>query len=150
MNMVDATLKVLAQGYRPYRGAVENRVYEGLECRTPPAARWFVHDHLPRMCLGCKRMCIARDAQGFQLTLPMGPPRRTAPGQVMFAQLSALTVDQILTLKRSLTVREAAYCLGCSDRFVYNLLDEGRLKKLGRDTFVRVDAASVRKFLDMD
>lgn len=147
MNMVDAVLRVLAQDYVPFRGTVEQWVYEELGCRVPGKARWFSHPERPWICLGCQMACLASSQAGFQLMLPA---HRTQRARVAFQDIPAVSVEQILTLKSVLPVAEAAYCLSVSERHIYDMIDDGRLEQAGDDRPVRVTTASVRARLGME
>ena len=108
---VDAVLRVLERGYRPYRGHIEGYVFESLGCRKVAEMR--------------RKQREEEESKNFQRMLPV--KRRFA--QVAFAELPTVTVEELLKNKALLRVDEAAWCLSVSRREVYSLIDEGRLER---------------------
>jgi hypothetical protein len=138
MSQVKDLLELLAKGYAPYSGEVSGQVYDELRCLRPGGASWFAKG-TRFLCLGCRRRCIRVGGYGFQLVLPGTGKRFT----VAMAALPGIPASELVRLKEWLRVDEAAYCLGVSERRVYELIQEGVLDR-HPDAPVRASAASVR------
>lgn len=138
MSQVKDLLELLAKGYAPYSGEVSGRVYDELRCHRPGAASWFVKG-TRAICMGCRRSCIRVGGAGFQLMLPGTGKRFT----VAVAALPAIPASELVRLKEWLRVDEAAFCLGVSERRVYDMAAEGILVR-HQDPPVRVSSESVR------
>jgi predicted DNA-binding transcriptional regulator AlpA len=138
VSLVDDVLKVLADGYAPYRGAIEGAVFEELRCPDFRRARWFTREGR-HLCLGCGRRCAWAGA-GFQAVLPIRG--RT---EIAFAALPMVTDGELLRHKLFLRLDEAARILRLSHRQVYRLLDDGQLDRLP-DSPVRITSESIREY----
>jgi len=145
MSLIDDVLKTLADGYVPYRGAIEGGVFEGLRCPDFRRARWFTREGR-HLCLGCARRC-AWAGPGFQAVLPLARDQR--PAGLAYGQLPYVTAEELLAAKAVLRVDEAAFVLNVSERTVRDLIDSAKLDRLP-DLPVRVTTASVRAALQVD
>lgn len=56
------------EGYIPYSGAVDGKVYDFFNCPCPEKACWYYKDG-SFQCVGCKEQCETDDGCGFQLFL---------------------------------------------------------------------------------
>lgn len=119
---IDRVVKLLSSGYLPYKGPVEQCVYDHLEC-TQKKHSWFVKEGRYFVCLGCPKACSLADPAGFQFVLPRKPPRF----KVAVAELPYVSADDLLKKLGRFNVSQAAYVLGLSERTVYDLIDGGRL-----------------------
>jgi len=138
-RLIEDLLVLLDQGYAPYTGNVDGRVYARHSCPRPEKAAWFTRAGR-YICLGCARRCPQADAIGFQLSLP-GVRRGF---QVAFAMLPSVTAQDLVRSKALLRVDEAAYVLNVSRSQVYQMIAEGKLDR-HEDEPVRVTAESVRE-----
>lgn len=145
MSLIDDVLRVLADGYLPYRGAIEGAVFETLRCPDFRRARWFAREGR-HLCLGCARRCAWAGA-GFQAVLPLA--RDARPAGLAYGQLPYVTAEELLAAKTVLRVDEAAFCLNVSERTVRDMIDSARLDRLP-DLPVRVTTASVRAALRVE
>lgn len=143
-GLINQVLDVLSKGYRPYRGHVDDAVYETICCDSPEDASWFEHERR-FICLGCQRHCALVDPPGMQLTIPMKV--KSSYGVVMLAQLPSVTVDEILATGRPLRPDEAAWALNVSTREIYYMVEDGRLNQAGSGRPLRVTSDSVRREL---
>jgi hypothetical protein len=135
----DDMLRMLQQGWVPYRGAVDKAEYEGLGCKTPAKA-WWMHQKQKYVCLGCSKRCSLVDPAGFELLLPVTLQAKC----LAFAYLPAVSAQELLKKKLFLSAPEVEFVLNVSKRQVYDLLDEGRLDRHS-DLPLRITAESVRK-----
>lgn len=135
----DDMLRMLQQGWVPYRGAVDKAEYEGLACKTPAKA-WWMHQKQKYVCLGCSKRCSLVDPAGFELLLPVTLQAK----RLVFAVLPAVSAQDLVEKKMFLNVPEVEFVLSISRRQVYHLLEEGRLESHS-DAPVRITAASVKR-----
>lgn len=141
-RLIDDLLAVLDQGYAPYTGAVDGKVYARHSCPRPDKSAWFTRRGR-FICLGCARRCSQAHAKGFQAVLP----GMRWGVKVAYACLPAITAEELLRAKPLLRAEEAAYVLNISRSQVYQLIATGRLDR-HEDDPVRVTSASVREELE--
>lgn len=153
-TIIDDIVKLVANGWRPYRGHVESRVYAEVSCPHAPLSdddkaagakrgkavpSWFCRADI-FLCLGCGRRCTLSRPKGFQAPLPIKYPNNQEMPY-------ALTPQEMVTKLRLLTVNQAAYCLNASQGQVYNWIAEGRLRRL-EERPVRIPAEDVREEME--
>lgn len=56
------------EGYRRFRGAVGDSVYEFFQCECSDRAVWYFKEG-SYQCVGCKEQCETDSSEGFQLFL---------------------------------------------------------------------------------
>lgn len=137
--LFDAMLELFSQGFAPYAGNVAAGVYVGLGCEEPAKARWMHRKGL-FVCLGCPRRCHQAGAQGFDLVISISDRAK----RMAFAELPAVSAQDLLDKKLLLTVPEVEFILNIGNRTVYKLLDEGVLERHS-DKPVRITSESVRR-----
>jgi len=148
-TLINDVVKLVAGGWRPYRGDVDASVYDALECpRLPIPGRnapksggpyWF-HRADVFLCIGCGRRCSLNRPNGFQPPLPVRYP-------VSKERPFTLTPQEMVTRLRLLNVHQAAYCLNVSPGQIYNWIAEGRLRRL-KEAPVRVPSEDVRAMME--
>lgn len=135
----DDLLRLLHWEYAPYRGHVDDRVYQDVGCDKPKRARWMVRGG-KYVCLGCGKRCSLVDPAGFELMLPVTIRTKS----FAYANLPAVSAEELLRKKMLLTVREVEFILSLSSRTIYTLVEEGRLD-CHPDPPKRITADSVRR-----
>ena len=141
-NLIDDIVKLTREGWRPYRGTVQDAIYEGIPCpygllgkkETRVRPYWFSRGDI-FLCVGCSKKCCLNRPAGFQPALEINyaySPERPF----------TLTPDEMVARKSSLRVDEAAYCLNCSEAKVYKDIYEGKLIAL-REKPLRVRTKEV-------
>jgi len=153
-TIIDDIVKLVANGWRPYRGHVENRVYAEVSCPHAPLSddakaagakrgkavpSWFCRADI-FLCLGCGRRCSLNRPKGFQAPLPIKYPNSQKTPYT-------LTPQEMVTKLRLLTVNQAAYCLNASQGQIYNWIAEGRLRRL-KERPVRIPVEDVREEME--
>ena len=146
-TIITDIVQLVANGWRPYNGTVDDSVYAGVGCphapvlEGAPGARrgktvpsWFYRADI-FLCLGCGRRCTLNRPRGFQAPLPIKYPSQELP--------YTLTPQEMVTRLRLLNVSQAAYCLNASASQIYNWIAEGRLRRL-EEKPVRIPAEDVR------
>jgi hypothetical protein len=148
-RLIDDIVTLTKEGWRPYRGIVQAEVYQNLECewgslalkgknlRTRPY--WFTRGDI-YLCLGCTRRCSLNRPAGFQVPLDI---HYTYDPEQPFT----LTPQEMIGRKHTLLVREAAYCLNCSESLVYRYITEGRLAAL-KDKPARIRVSDVAAMMN--
>lgn len=136
-TLIDDIVKLIRDGWRPYRAAAQGHVYNTLACQRQKKAYWFVRGDV-FLCVGCARNCSLSRPEGFALPLPLNYPQPPEP--------YTLTPLEMVQRKCLLNVYEAAYCLNCSDRVVYRWIEQGKLRRL-KDLPVRVLAKDVFRMM---
>ncbi len=136
---IDDLLRLLSRGWSPYHGRVECHVYASLGCNKTGRARWMMQGG-KFICLGCGKRCSLVDPAGFELMLPVTIRAKT----LAYANLPAVSAEELLRVRMLLTVPEVEFVLNVSKRTVYALLDEGRLERHPAPP-TRITAESVRR-----
>jgi len=144
-NLVHSICALLERGYVPYHGPMAEETYRELGCERRKRAQWFCDAEQRYICVGCqKRHCTLLSPSGvWPVLLSGGAPK---PGRLAFAELPALSVEELLRVKSSLRPDEVAWALNCSQSRVYELLDENQLEELPYSPR-RVSSASVKRLL---
>jgi predicted DNA-binding transcriptional regulator AlpA len=142
MSVVDDVLALLAKGYLPYMGHVEGSAYTSLGCGAKRKPRWFTRDRR-FVCVGCPKRCSVVDPVGFELVLPV--TFRTK--KLIYAQLPAISAQELVTKKALLTIPEVEFILSICRTRVWDMIEEGRLTKHPDSPPARVTAESVRREL---
>ena len=142
MSVVDDVLALLNKGFLPYAGLVEGDAYAALGCSPKRRPRWFFRDR-KFVCLGCPKRCSAVDPVGFELVLPVTFKTK----KLAFAQLPAVSAQELVTKKALLTVPEVEFVLSIGRSQVWEMIEEGRLVKHLVSPPARVTAESVRREL---
>lgn len=137
-------VQVMASGWIPYSGAVDETLYKELGCPRPKDAMWFVQDGR-YLCVSCRKRCARLDSARFQPLLPVSA--RRSPWRAAFAQLPMVSVEEFMRSRKGggLRVDEAAWVLCISPRRVYDLIEEGALQRYGAIDPMRVTWDSVEQ-----
>ena len=143
-KLIDEIVTLTRDGWRPYRGAVDERVYQGIGCpygllgsrETRIRPYWFARGDI-FVCVGCSRKCSFARPAGFMPPLPLQVKYGHSPEAPY-----TLTPQEMVTRKHLLNVDETAYCLNISTGLVYKYIAEGRLIAL-KENPKRVRAADV-------
>ena len=146
-KIVGEIATLIIQGWRPYKGEVQQSVYEEQDCmygqlsaretRTRPY--WFSRGDI-FLCIGCHRKCSLSRPAGFAPPLPI--EYRYDPREPF-----ALTPQEMVAKRHTLNVIEAAYCLNVSEGLIYRYVHDGRLPAL-KEKPVRVRAADVERMMN--
>lgn len=145
-TLVDDIIKLVTDGWRPYRGTVARSVYEDLQCKfllqdklnAKNGPYWF-HKGDVFVCIACAKKCSLSRPQGFQVLLPLRYPATK--------QQYTLLPQEMVEKLRLLSVQQAAYCLNASASQIYHWIEEGKLRRL-KEKPVRVAAEDVKSLME--
>lgn len=135
-SRIDQIIKLTQTGWRAYEGQATAAVYDKQECEKSRRgrARWFAKGDL-LVCIGCERACTLSCPEGFQLPLFKYPP---APNPVF-----RLLPEELMKVRKLLTVNEVAYILNVSARCVRGMIYEGRFRAT-KDKPLRIPVEDIR------
>ena len=103
----DMALRLIQDGYAPYKGEVDQSVYDEQKCRSEKNAKWFIRITPKRrvqICVGCKRECILVNSPGFQAVLPV---EAKFISRIVVGTLPILSDEELLATKKTITIPEA-------------------------------------------
>lgn len=142
-------IHLLDKGYRPYKAQVPPAYYKEQRCFEPAKAEWFARPVSRRnkvatfICLGCSKRCCTANPEGWQLLLEINPD---TPGAVVIIPAQRVSVEELLRIKKVLSLKEAAFVLNVSRPTVQAMIDEGRLEVVPGSP-IRVTVESVERNL---
>ena len=146
-RLIDEIVTLTKEGWRPYRGIIQDAVYHDLACpggvfskaETRVRPYWFSRADI-FLCVGCSKRCSLNRPVGFQPTLEINYPYDP---QRPFT----LTPEELVASKHTLQIREAAYCLNCSEGKVYKYIYTGVLVPLKEKPY-RIKATDIQRMMN--
>ena len=143
-NLIKHVVRLVNDGWRPYDAEPKPEVYDRLSCphvNGKPHKRpyWFTRGDI-FCCIGCERACSLHRPAGFPPALPINYPGEP--------EAFCRPPQELIKLRHTLTVREAAYCLNLSERRIQKMVQEGELVALRDRGRIRIRATDVQTMME--